>query len=121
MRRRKGEKERGRVQDYTSKVVHHLLIGGLAQRKAHPARRAGWAACLLPESNDPGSRRQNRPLFRQHFLNRLPEPHGQRSFLPNFSANSLSPWTIRTPRFTFVSDGKPLRRLLIGSKRVVRH
>ena len=23
---------------------------------------------------------------------------------------------IRTPRLTFVSDGKPLRRLLIGSK-----
>jgi hypothetical protein len=26
----------------------------------------------------------------------------------------LSPWTMRTPRFTCVSDGKPLWRLLIG-------
>jgi hypothetical protein len=29
----------------------------------------------------------------------------------------LLPWTIRTPRFTFVSDGNPLRRLLIVSKK----
>lgn len=101
-------------------MVPHLLIDGVAQRKAHPARRAVWATCSLPESNDPGSRRRNRPFFMQHFLNRLPEPHGQRSFLPSFSANSLSPWTIWTPRFTFVSEGKPLRRFLIGSKRVVR-
>src|SRR6266404_980710 len=43
--------------------------------------------------------------------------HGQRSFLPTFSTSSLSPWTIRTPRFTCVSDGKPWRRLLIGSKK----
>lgn len=53
----------------------------------------------------------------QHFLKSLPDPHGQRSFLPSFSVSSLLPWTTRTPRFTFVSDGKPLRRLLIGSKK----
>jgi hypothetical protein len=50
-------------------------------------------------------------------LNRFPEPQGQRSLRPNFSDSSLLPWTIRTPRFTFVSDGKPLRRLLIVSKK----
>jgi len=47
----------------------------------------------------------------------LPDPQGQGSFLPNFSVSSLWPWTMRTPRFTFVSDGNPLRRLLIGSKK----
>lgn len=30
--------------------------------------------------------------------------------------SSLSPWTHRLPRFTCVSDGNPLRRLLVGSK-----
>lgn len=50
-------------------------------------------------------------------MNSIPEPQGQRSFRPNFSDSSLLPWTIRTPRFTFVSDGKPLRRLLIVSKK----
>jgi hypothetical protein len=48
------------------------------------------------------------------------DPQGQRSFLPSFSDNSLLPWTIRTPRFTFVSDGNPLRRLLIVSKKTIR-
>ena len=54
---------------------------------------------------------------RQHFLNRLPDPQGQRSFRPSFSVSSLWTCTILTPRFTFVSDGKPLRRLLIVSKK----
>jgi len=30
--------------------------------------------------------------------------------------SSLSPWTTRWPRFTWLSDGKPLRRLLLFSK-----
>jgi hypothetical protein len=42
---------------------------------------------------------------------------GHRSFLPNFSVSSLSPWAICLPRFTFLSDGNPLRRLLIVSKK----
>ena len=62
---------------------------------------------------------QKRPDLRQHFLNRLPLPQGQRSFRPSFSSNSLSPWTMRTPRFTFVSDGNPFRRLLIVSKKAL--
>jgi hypothetical protein len=52
----------------------------------------------------------------QHFLNRLPLPHGHKSLRPSFSSSSLSPCTIRTPRLTCVSDGNPLRRLLIVSK-----
>jgi hypothetical protein len=46
---------------------------------------------------------------------------------PSFSSSSLSPRTIRTPRLTCVSDGMPLRRLLILSKKwlfvveVLRH
>jgi hypothetical protein len=71
------------------------------------------------ESSHPDPRRQKRPDFKQHFLNIRPDPHGQRSFLPSFSANSLLPWTIRTPRLTWVSDGKPRRRLLIGSKKMI--
>ena len=69
---------------------------GLAweEQKHPPDIGAGWAYRSVSKSNRPGSRRQNRPHFRQHFLNRLPEPHGQRSFLPSFSASSLSPWTI---------------------------
>ncbi len=70
----------------------------------------------LPKSNRPGSPRQNRPDLRQHRLNRLPEPHGQRSFRPSFSTSSLSPWTIRRLRLTWVSEGNPCHRLLIRSK-----
>jgi hypothetical protein len=80
-----------------------------------PARRV---FSLFAKSSGPDSRRQKQPDFRQHFLNRLPDPHGQRSFRPNFSVSSLLPWTIRTPRFTFVSEGKPLRRFLIVSKKM---
>ena len=86
--------------------------------KAHPASPCRVGLSSFSKSNRPGLLRQNRPDFRQHFLNRLPEPHGQRSFLPSFSVSSLSPWTIRTPRLTWVSDGNPRRRLLIGSKKM---
>jgi len=81
-----------------------------------------WRAgpCSFLESSGPGSRHHKEPAFRQHFLNRLPDPHGQRSFLPSFSESSLLPWTIRSPRFTFDSDGNPLRRLLIVSKKMIR-
>ena len=72
----------------------------------------------VPKSSDPGSHHQRQPLLRQHFLKRLPEPQGQRSFRPSFSSSSLSPWTTRTPRLTCVSDGNPRRRLLIGSKKM---
>jgi hypothetical protein len=71
----------------------------------------------LSKSSGPGSRRQKQPVLRQHFLKDLPEPQGQRSFLPSFSVSSLVPWTTRTPRFTLVSDGKLRLRLLIGSKK----
>jgi len=50
-------------------------------------------------------------------LKRLPDPQGHRSFRPSFSSSILSPWTVRSPRFTCVSEGNPRRRLLIVSKK----
>lgn len=52
-------------------------------------------------------------------MNRLPLPQGQRSSRPSFSSSCLLPWTMRMPRFTWRSDGNPLRRLLIGSNGVI--
>jgi hypothetical protein len=75
------------------------------------------ARSSFAKSSGSGLRRQKQPFFMQCFLKRFPDPHGQRSFLPSFSVNSLLPWTIRTPRFTFFSEGNPLRRLLIVSKK----
>src|SRR3546814_14926943 len=49
-------------------------------------------------------------------VNSLREPHGQGSLRPNFSVSSLFPWTTRRPFLTWVSEGKPLRRLLVTSK-----
>jgi len=49
---------------------------------------------------------------------RRPEPQGHGSLRPSFSRSSLWPWTIRWPRFTCASEGKPLLRLLLGSKAV---
>jgi hypothetical protein len=64
-------------------------------------------------------RRQNKPVFMQHCLNRLAEPQGQGSKRPSFSSSSLLPCTTRKPRLTRVSDGNPLRRLLMTSKAVL--
>ena len=74
--------------------------------KARPILAPGGPLCSFPKSNAVGSLRQNRPDFKQHRRNRLPDPHGHRSFLPPFSISSLSPWTIRRPRFTWLSLGK---------------
>lgn len=82
-----------------------------------PANLSRAGLLSFPESSRADSLRRKQPESRQHLLNRFPDPQGQRSFRPNFSDSSLLPWTIRTPRFTFVSDGKPLRRLLIVSKK----
>lgn len=79
--------------------------------------RAGLG-CSVPKGSVLGSRRQKQPFERQHFLKRLPEPQGQRSFRPSFSSSSFRPWTTRTPRLTCVSDGYPRRRLLIVSKKM---
>ena len=68
------------------------------------------------KSSDRGSRHQKQPAPRQHFRNRFPLPHGHKSLRPSFSSSSLSPCTMRRPRLTCVSDGKPLRRLLMVSK-----
>ena len=87
--------------------------------KESPATEDGRRWLFVSKSSDPAGRHQKRPDLRQHFLNRLPLPQGQRSLRPSFSSSSLSPWTIRTPRFTLVSDGNPLRRLLIVSKKMV--
>jgi hypothetical protein len=73
------------------------------------------------KSSDCDSRPRNEPFFKQHFLKRLPLPHGQRSLRPSFSSSSLSLCTMRTPRFTFLSEGNPCRRLLIRSKKMVGH
>lgn len=63
-------------------------------------------------------RHQKRPNRKQHARNSLRLPQGHRSRRPSFSSSCLSPCTIRTPRFTCVSEGNPLRRLLIGSKKL---
>jgi len=76
----------------------------------------GRSSLLVSKSSGPGSRHQKRSDLRQHFLKRLLLPHGQRSLRPSFSSSSLSPFTIRTPRLTCVSDGNPFRRLFIVSK-----
>jgi len=86
-------------------------------RKEKPPGVAAGRLVTFPKSSGRGSRRQNRPPLRQHFLNGLTEPQGQRSLRPTFSSSCLSPWTIRSPRLTFVSEGKPRRRLLIVSKK----
>lgn len=86
-----------------------------------PAQRGapGGACSSLSEKSRAGSHHQKQPRDRQHLLNRRPEPHGHRSFRPSFSSSNLSPWTIRTPRLTCVSDGKPRRRLLMISKGIL--
>jgi hypothetical protein len=92
---------------------HHSLFPTTPAR--HHIEQA-WLS--FSKSSGRGSRRQKRPEFMQHFLNRFPDPQGQRSFLPSFSESSLFPRTIRTPRFTFFSEANPLRRLLIVSKKM---
>jgi hypothetical protein len=92
------------------------ILARVNLRQHCPALSNRAVRSSFPKNSGPDSRRQKQLDFRQHFLKRLPEPHGQRSFRPNFSTSCLVPWTMRRPRFTFVSDGKPLRRLLIVSE-----
>src|SRR5690349_7727733 len=75
------------------------------------------ARVLFPEKSSSFDCRQKQPLCMQQFLNFRFESHGQGSFLPSFSTSSLNPCTMRTPRFTCVSDGNPFRRLLERSKK----
>src|SRR3546814_16319338 len=56
------------------------------------------------------------PLQGSSLWNSLLGPHGQGSLRPNFSVSSLCPGTTRRPFLTWVSEGKPLRRLLVTSK-----
>ena len=79
----------------------------------------GRVSVFVPKSSRPDWSHQKRPDLRQHRLNRSPLPHGQGSLRPSFSSSCFSPWMIRTPHLTCVSDGKPRRRLLMGSKAVV--
>src|SRR5512132_3838004 len=62
-------------------------------------------------------RRQKLPLFRQQ---RLKAPAGAaRAWVvvaEPLAQFPLAPLTARSPRLTLASDGKPRRRLLIGSK-----
>src|SRR4030095_9726119 len=53
----------------------------------------------------------------KQFLNSRFEPHGHGSLRPSFSISSLKPRTMRSPRLTCVSDGDPLRRLLVRPKK----
>lgn len=76
-----------------------------------------FVSVLLPKSTHRGWIHQKQPEWRQQRLNRLPLPHGHGSLRPSFSSSNLFPCTMRIPRLTWVSDGKPLRRLLIGSKK----
>lgn len=58
------------------------------------------------------------PEPRQHRLNLFPEPQGHGSLRPSFSQSSLSPWTKPGALFhAMVSEGKPLRRLLVISRK----
>lgn len=101
------------------------LAGDQSQCVEHPSigiggytvnRRSSVVLVLLPKSTHRGWIHQKQPEWRQHRLNRLPLPHGHGSLRPSFSSSSLSPCTIRTPRLTLVSEGKPRLRLLNGSK-----
>jgi hypothetical protein len=69
--------------------------------------------------SDGGSRRQKQPLRMQQCLNNLPDRQGQGSLRPSFSISSLCPRTMRSPRLTLDSEGKPLRRLRMASKAAV--
>ena len=72
---------------------------------------------FLPKSIRRDWNHQKQPDCRQQRLNRLPLPQGHGSLRPSFSSSNLLPCTMRVPRLTFVSEGKPRRRLLIGSKK----
>jgi hypothetical protein len=48
----------------------------------------------------------------------VPSRTGIRSLRPSLSASCMPPCTRRSPRLTLVSEGKPLRRLLVTSKAV---
>jgi hypothetical protein len=73
---------------------------------------------LFPKSSDGEASRQIFLSADSSSWNLRPESQGHKSFRPSFSDNSLLPWTTLKPRLTCVSDGKPLRRLLEGSKGV---
>jgi len=75
------------------------------------------SSVLFPKSTRRDWYHQKQPECRQQRLKCLPLPQGHGSFRPSFSSSSLSPCTMRTPRLTLVSDGKPRRRLLMGSKK----
>ena len=83
-----------------------------------PECSLGSALLLSEKSSFLGHRHMSR-CRRQHFLNFRRDPHGQGSFRPSFSSNSLSPWITRNPRFTWLSEGNPLRLLLLGVKGLV--
>jgi hypothetical protein len=61
----------------------------------------------ITASSRPARYRRSRRSACSSSPKRFAEPHGQRSFRPSFRGSSLSPWTTRNPRRTFVSDGYP--------------
>jgi len=78
--------------------------------------RQRWTAVVSPGSSDRVRSLRSGRRAGNSSLNLRVEPHGQGSLRPNFSSSSLSPWTRRWPRLTWVSDGKPLRRLRVISR-----
>ena len=75
--------------------------------KEKQARAIARGLLLSTASSRPARYRRSRSSACSNSGKRFAEPHGQRSFPSSFSASSLSPWTIRSPRRTFVSDGYP--------------
>ena len=85
-------------------------------RRGDACRRRAPTLRLLPESNGRAARRHSGRLRDSSGGKLLPEPQGQGSARPSFSSNSLPPRRILSPRFTWVSELKPFRRLELRSK-----
>src|ERR1043165_6296442 len=96
-------------------VVHRerSITGARLRHRIHPAATGSRSP---PGYRGPGGAGAEWPLARQQSLKRRQEPHGHGSLRPSFSSRSLHPRTMRRPRFTLVSEGNPLRRLLLRVK-----
>ena len=113
--------------DYTASIRRRAggsnargdVIAGLGLASQPLASRAAlrvWSRrCVSADSGD-GSRRQKQPLRRQQPLKQPPRAAGAGVVAPESLGQFLVPRTMRSPRLTFDSDGKPLRRLLMVVK-----
>jgi hypothetical protein len=78
-------------------------VGGLDEQA--PTNRPGLLSTTAIAISRPARCRRSRPSVCNSSPQGFPDPQGQRSFRQSFRASSLSPWTTRSPRRTFVSDG----------------